>query len=85
MAADVNHADVSEPHGDGEEDLGVQEVGGTDSLLGDERTDEQAGSHAGETEEEGLEGYLVCGFQRRKPGDGGGFLLKAAFLNQVEK
>ena len=36
--------------------------------------DEQAGGHAGEAEEEGLEGDLVGGFERREPGEGGGLL-----------
>ena len=63
MAADVDHRDVDEPHGEGEEDLGVAEVGGADGVLGDERADEQAGGHAGQAEEEGLEGDLVEWFR----------------------
>ncbi len=47
VAADVDHTDVSQPHGEGEQNLGVEEVGWADGLLGDERADEQAGGHAG--------------------------------------
>ncbi len=52
MAADEDHADVGDPHSEGEEDLGVEEVAGTDGLLGDEGADEQADGHAGEADEE---------------------------------
>ena len=38
VAADEDHRDVGEPHGEGEEDLGVAEVGGADGCLGDERS-----------------------------------------------
>ncbi len=58
-AADVDHGDIGQPHGEGEKDFGVSEVGGADRGLGDERADEEAGGHARETEEEGLKGYLV--------------------------
>ncbi len=85
VAADVDHADVGQPHGEGEQDLGVEEVGCADGLLGDERADEEAGGHAGQAEEEGLEGYLVGGFEGWEPGEGGGFLLEAALLNQVQE
>ena len=85
VAADVDHADVGQPHGEGEEDFGVEEVGCADGLLGDEGADEEAGGHAGEAEEEGLEGDLVGGFEGWKPGEGGGLLLEAALLNQVEE
>jgi len=85
VAADVDHADVGEPHGEGEQDLGVEEVGRTDGLLGDEGTDEEAGGHAGEAEEEGLEGDLIGCFERGKPGESGGFLLEATLLNEVEE
>jgi len=71
VAADIDHANVGEPHGEGEENLGVEKVGGADSLLGDERADEEAGGHARETEEKGPESDLVGGFERRKPGNGG--------------
>ena len=84
-AADVDHGDVGQPHGEGEEDLGVSEVGGTDGGLGDERADEQAGGHAGEAEEEGFEGDLVGCLERREPGEGGRFLLEAALLNEIQK
>ena len=83
--ANVNHGDVGEPHGEGEKDFGVAEVSGPDGGLGDERADEQAGSHAGEAEEEGLESYLVGGFEGRKPREGGRFLLEATLLNQVQQ
>ena len=33
-AADVNHRDVGEPHGKGEQNLGVAEVGGADGAAG---------------------------------------------------
>jgi hypothetical protein len=39
-AADVDHGDVAQPHGEGEEDFGVAEVGGADGGLGDKRADE---------------------------------------------
>ena len=84
-AAEIDHRDVDEPHREGEEDLGVAEVGGADGGLGDERADEEACGHAREAEEESLEGDLVGGFERRKPGEGGGFLLEAALLNEVKE
>lgn len=85
MPADVDHHDVGEPHGEGEEDLGVAEVRRADGGLGDERADEQAGGHAGKAEEERLEGDLVGGFERREPGEGGRLLFEAALLNQVQE
>ena len=39
LAANVDHANVGEPHGEREEDLGVEKVGGANGLLGDERAD----------------------------------------------
>jgi hypothetical protein len=69
-AAKVDHRDVDEPHGEGEKDLGIAEVRGAYRDLGDERSDEQTGGHAGQTEEESLQSDLVGGFQRRKPGEG---------------
>ena len=85
VATDEDHADVGEPHGEGEKDLWIEEVAGTDGLLGDERADEQADGHAGKAEEERLECDLVGGVERGEPGDGGCLLLEAAFLDQVEK
>lgn len=85
VTANKNHAAVGDPHGEGEEDLGVAEVGGAVGLLGDERTEEQAGGHAGETEKEGLEGDLVSGFEGREPGERGSLVLEAAFLDEVEQ
>jgi len=80
-AANVDHCDVGEPHGEGQKDLGVAEVRGTDSSLRDEGADEQASGHAGKAKEEGLESDLVGGFERGEPGEGGGFLFEAALLN----
>ncbi len=85
VAADVDHRDVDEPHGEGEKDFGIAEVGWADGGLGDERADEQAGGHAGQAEEERLEGDLVGSFQGRERRQGGGFLFQAAFLNEVEQ
>ena len=67
-AAEVDHRDVDEPHGEGEEDFGIVEVGGTNGYLGDKRADEEPGGHARQTEEEGLKCDLVGGVERRKPG-----------------
>jgi hypothetical protein len=58
-AADVNHRDVDEPHGKGEENLGVAEVGCSNGDLGDERANEKTCRHAGEAEEQGLLGDLI--------------------------
>ena len=89
MAADVDHDNVDEPHCEGQEDFGIAEVGGADGHLCNERADEKACRHAREAEEKGFEGDLVqdfeWGFERREPGEGGGFLLEAALLNQVEQ
>ena len=85
VAADVDHSDVGQPHGEGEQDLGVEEIGWANGLLGNEGADEESGGHAGQAEEEGLEGYLVGGFEGREPRGGWGFLLEAALLNQVEE
>ena len=46
--------DVGEPHGEGEQDLGVAEVGGAVRDLREHGADEQAGGHAGQAEEQGL-------------------------------
>ena len=50
---------------------------------------EQAGRHAGQTEEKGSEGDLVDGLergvQRRKPAVAAGFGLEPALLNQVQQ
>lgn len=35
-AADVDHCDVDEPHGEGKEDFGIAEVRGSNGDLGDE-------------------------------------------------
>ncbi len=85
VAADVDHANVGQPHGEGEQDLGVKEVRWTDGLLGDEGADEETGGHAGQAEEEGLEGDLVRGFEGREPGESGILLLEAALLNEVKE
>ncbi len=85
VAADVDHRDVGQPHSKGEENLRVEEVGGTDGLLGDEGADEETGGHAGEADKEGLEGDLVYDFERWKPREGGGLLLEAALLDEVEE
>ena len=74
-AADVDHRDIDEPHGESEEDLGVAEVRRTYGGLGYKRTDKEAGGHAGKSEEEGLLGDLIDRLERRKPGEGGGFLF----------
>jgi hypothetical protein len=88
-AADVDHPNVDEPHGEGEEDLGVAEIRRADGGLGDERADEEAGGHAGKSEEEGFEGDLIQdlegGLKDGEPREGGGFLFEAALLNQVEE
>ena len=65
--------------------MGSRKYDGAYGLLGDKRTDEEAGSHAGEAEEEGLESYLIGGFEGWEPGEGGGLLFEAALLNQVEE
>lgn len=83
--ADVDHCDVGKPHCEGEEDLGIAEVRSADCGLCDERADEQTGGHAGEAEEERLEGDLVGGFERRKPGERGKFFLEAPLLNEIEQ
>ena len=36
VAADEDHGEVGEPHGEGEQDLGIEEVAGADGLLGDQ-------------------------------------------------
>jgi hypothetical protein len=59
VTANVDHGDVGQPHGEGEEDLGIAEVRGSDGGLGDERADEETGGHAGQAEEERLEGDLI--------------------------
>src|SRR5260370_11256626 len=82
-AANVDHGDVDEPHGEGEEDFGVSEVGGADGGLRDERADEEGGGHAGETEEEGLLGDLGDRVERGGPCGGGGDLFEAAPPRQV--
>ena len=64
-AADEDHGDVGQPHGEGEQDLGVAEVLCAVVLLRDDGADEQAGGHAGQAEEERLEGDLVDGLERR--------------------
>ena len=85
VAADVDHADVGEPHGEGQEDLGVEEIGRADGLLGDKGADEETGGHTWKAEEEGPEGDLVGGFERRQPRDRWRFLLETTLLNEVEK
>ena len=71
MAANEDHEAVGEPHGEGKEDLGVGEEGGTVGLFGEGRPDEEAGGHAGKAEEEGPKGDLVGGIEGREPGEGG--------------
>ncbi len=34
VAADEDHADVGDPHGEGEQHLGIEKEGGADGLLG---------------------------------------------------
>jgi len=87
VTTNVDHADVGEPHCEGEEDLGVQEVRRADGLLGDERAYEEAGGHAGEAEEEGLEGYLVGCLKRWQPGcsRGSGLGFETAFLHEIQE
>ncbi len=85
VAADEDHGDVGQPHGEGEQDFGIEEVRRPDSLLGNDGADKQAGSHAGQAEEQGFKGNLVGGFERREPGEGGGFPFEAALLNEVQE
>jgi len=85
VAADEDHGDVGQPHGEGQQDFGIEKVRRTDGLLGDDGADEQAGGHAGEAEEESLEGDLIGGFERRKPLERRGFSLETALLNEIEK
>ena len=85
LATDVDHADVSKPHGEGEKNLGVAEVTGTDRDLSYKGADEQAGGHAGKAEQKGFVGDLVDGFERRQPSQARGFLFEAALLNEIEK
>ena len=59
-------AHVGDPHGEREQDFGVGEEGGTGGFERDDRTDEQAGCHAGQAEEQRLERDLVDGFERRE-------------------
>ena len=66
-AADVDHCNVNQPHGECEKYLGVAEVRNADGGLGDEGSDEKAGGHAGEAEEKSFEGDLIGGFERRQP------------------
>jgi hypothetical protein len=86
VTTDVDHANVGQPHGEREQDFGIEEVAGTNRLLGDERADEQAGGHAGEPEEESLEGDLVDCFERWEPGGVGSsvFGFEATLLSQIE-
>jgi hypothetical protein len=87
VTADVNHADVGEPHGEGEEDFGVCEVAWAVGDVGEERADEQAGGHARESEEQGAEGDGVDGFKRGELDAGGcdGFGFEARFLHEIEE
>ena len=85
VAADEDHGRVHEPHGEGEQDLGVEEEGWPDSLLRDERADEETHRHTGEAVEEGLQGDLVSGVERREPAQGGSFGFETALLDQVQQ
>ena len=86
VAADEDHADVGEPHGEGEQNLGVAKVGDAVGDLREERADEEAGGHAGQTEEERLEGDEIEGLKRRQLDSAGceGLGFKAGFLDEVE-
>jgi hypothetical protein len=85
VAADEDHEAVGQPHGEGEEDLGIEEVMRPDGLLSDPGADEEAGGHAGKAEEEALEGDLVGGLERREPGEAGGLALETALLHEIEQ
>jgi hypothetical protein len=85
VPADVDHKDINEPHGKGEKDLWIAEVGWPDSCLGDERANEQTGGHAGKSEEKGPESDLVGCFQRRERRKHRGFLFKTPLLNEIEQ
>ncbi len=89
VAADEDHGAVRKPHGEGQEDLGVGEEGGAVDLLGEGGADEKAGGHAGEAEEEGLEGDLVEELQRGlahgKKAQGRLFGLDTALLDEVQE
>lgn len=86
VAADVDHSDVSKPHGEGQEDLGVAEVRCAVGDLREERAHQQAGCHAWKAEEQRLEGDGVDGGERWQLDTAGaeGLRLEAALLNQVE-
>jgi hypothetical protein len=81
VTSDVDHRNVGEPHREREEDFGVAEVRSSNGGLGDERADEQTGSHAGEAKEKSFEGDLVGGFERREPGQRRRFSFEAALLD----
>jgi hypothetical protein len=87
VAADEDHQDVRDPHGDGEENFGVGEERRTDGLQSEHGAYEEASGHAGEAEAEGVEGDLVEGFERRQPGARGlrALLFEAAFLDEIEQ
>jgi len=78
-----DHANVGEPHGKRQQNLGVEKVGRADGLLSDNGTDEQTGGHAGQAEEQCLQRDLVCSFERRQPGDCRRLLFEAMLLQQV--
>jgi len=82
-----DHQHVGDPHGEREQDFGVCEECGADGLECDDGADEQASGHAGQAEEQRLEGDLVDGFERRKEAarSCGTLLLEAAFLKEIEQ
>ena len=82
----MDHADVGDPHGEGEEDFGVAEVRGPVGDLREEGADEQAGGHAGEAEKEGAESDGIDGGERGELDAGGteGFVFEAALLHEVK-
>lgn len=84
VTPDEDHEAVGEPHGEGEKDLGIVEVGGADGLFGEGGADEQAGGHAGEAKEEGLEGHLVDGLERRQAGECRLLRLETVLLDEIE-
>ncbi len=84
VLADVDHADVSEPHGEREEHFGVAKVGGADGEFGDGGADKKASGHAGQAEEEGATGDAVRSFKRGQTAEGRKFALEPAFLDEVQ-
>ena len=84
MPTDVDHADVGDPEGKGEQNLGIGKVGEADCLLGEGGADEEPGRHAGQAEEETFQAKLIGGFERRQAAQGGLLVLEAALLNEIK-